>query len=97
MKHNLIYIFYLLPGEATMDVVRNNSNQLTVVCGDLESDCFMSYESNNWISYMNFQPNTTTSVFLDEIKFSSVNYNIEISAYINSTHIVWNTLHYSGT
>jgi len=77
-----------------MDVVRNDSNQLTVVCGDLDSDCILSFKSNQILKYVNFEPNTTSTLSFEEKYFSSASF-IEISSYLNSTQFVW-VLNYSG-
>ena len=56
----LILDYVLLTDKKDVIIVNNGSNQLTIVCGDLDSERFLSYESNKIISYLTSEPNTTT-------------------------------------
>ena len=89
----LHYCIHLLSidGKA-VNIITNSSNQFTVVCGDLHSGCLLSYESNKIISYLTFEPNTTTSISLEENDFSSARL-FEISAFLNYTLIMWNIIY----
>ena len=78
--------------EKVFNVVRKTSdNKWTVACGDLDSICLLSYESNKVLKHFTFEPNTTTTVSIKESEFRFV----EISAYIESTRLVWD-LSYTG-
>ena len=88
----LDYCIYLLViDEKSVNIITNNSNQFTVVCKDLDSDCLLSYESNKIISFLTFEPNTTTSISLEETDLSSARL-LEISTFLNYTLIMWNLI-----
>jgi len=81
-------LYYFLTDESTIDVVRNEGNHFTVVCGNLDSDCLLSYEFNKTLKFTNIKPNTTTIFSLGGNDIFSASF-IEISAYVNSTQLVW--------
>ena len=74
--------------EKAVNIITNGSDQLTVVCGDLDNSCILSYESNKRVT---FEPNTTTSVSLEEINLSLG--FMEISTFLNGTQVVWNFIY----
>ena len=82
----------MLTDERTVNVVKN-SNNLTVVCGDVDSHCILNYESNNTSNSVIFEPNTTTNFSLEGNNFSLR--LLEISTYYNSAQFVW-TLNNKG-
>ena len=73
--------------ERTVNIV-NNRNNLTVVCGDVESHCILNYESNKTLKNVIFELNTTTNFSLKGIESSSTRL-LEISPYLNSTQFIW--------
>ena len=82
------FTFIYVTDERSINVVKN-SNDLTVVCGDVESHCILNYESNKTLKYVIFEPNTSTKMFsLEGNVISSVRL-LEISTYFNSTQFVW--------
>ena len=82
----------MLTDERTVNVVKN-SNNLTVVCGDVDSHCILNYESNKTLNSVIFEPNTTTNFSLEGNNFSLR--LLEISTYYNSAQFVW-TLNNKG-
>ena len=89
----LHYCIHLLSiDENAVNIITNSSNQFTVVCGDLNSGCLLSYESNKIISYLTFEPNTITSISIEVNDFSSARL-LEISTFLNYTLIMWNLIY----
>ena len=83
----LILHYVLLTDKEDVIIINNGSNQLTIVCGHVDSECFLSYESNKIISYLTFKLNTTTIVSLYN-NLSSAGL-FEISTSLNNTQLVW--------
>ena len=84
-------IILMLTDEKMFNLVRMTNSKWTVICGDLDSLCLLSYESNKVLKHFTFESNTTTTVSIKESEFRFV----EISAYIESTRLVWD-LSYTG-
>ena len=83
----IIIVLSMLTDERTVNVV-NDSNNLTVVCGDVDSHCILNYESNKTLKYVIFEPNTTMNFSLKRVESFSTRL-LEISTYFNSTQFVW--------
>ena len=82
----------MLTDEKMFNLVRMTNSKWTIICGDLDSLCLLSYESNMVLKHFTFEPNTTTTVSIKDSEFRFV----EISAYIESTlQLVWD-LSYTG-
>ena len=66
----ILLLLFMLTDERTVSVAMNNSNYLTVDCGDVDSHCILNYESNKTLNSVIFEPNTTMDISLEENNYS---------------------------